>query len=278
MQNSPSVPLNNGIEIPQLGYGVYQIAPEDVRGATKAALAAGYRHIDTAAAYGNEAGVGEAIRQSGLPRNEVFITTKLRNADQGFEGALAAFETSRRALGVEVIDLYLIHWPYVLHDRYVETWKALEKLYAEGVVRAIGVSNFLEPHLDRILSEGTIVPAVNQFEIHPSFQQAALTRYSLERRIAVEAYSPLGQAKDVGDPTVRTIAAAHGKTPAQVILRWHVQHGFIVIPKTVTPHRVVENIDIFDFELSDFELQRIGGLEAGLRTSGDPATFDFSQA
>jgi 2,5-diketo-D-gluconate reductase A len=278
MQNSPSVPLNNGIEIPQLGYGVYQIAPEDVRGATKAALAAGYRHIDTAAAYGNEAGVGEAIRQSGLPRNEVFITTKLRNADQGFEGALAAFETSRRALGVEVIDLYLIHWPYVLHDRYVETWKALEKLYAEGVVRAIGVSNFLEPHLDRILSEGTIVPAVNQFEIHPSFQQAALTRYSLERRIAVEAYSPLGQAKDVGDPTVRTIAAAHGKTPAQVILRWHVQHGFIVIPKTVTPHRVAENIDIFDFELSDFELQRIGGLEAGLRTSGDPATFDFSQA
>jgi 2,5-diketo-D-gluconate reductase A len=278
MQNSPSVPLNNGIEIPQLGYGVYQIAPEDVRGATKAALAAGYRHIDTAAAYGNEAGVGEAIRQSGLPRNEVFITTKLRNADQGFEGALAAFETSRRALGVEVIDLYLIHWPYVLHDRYVETWKALEKLYAEGVVRAIGVSNFLEPHLDRILSEGTIVPAVNQFEIHPSFQQAALTRYSLERRIAVEAYSPLGQAKDVGDPTVRTIAAAHGKTPAQIILRWHVQHGFIVIPKTVTPHRVAENIDIFDFELSDFELQRIGGLEAGLRTSGDPATFDFSQA
>lgn len=278
MQNSPSVPLNNGIEIPQLGYGVYQIAPEDVRGATKAALAAGYRHIDTAAAYGNEAGVGEAIRQSGLPRNEVFITTKLRNADQGFEGALAAFETSRRALGVEVIDLYLIHWPYVLHDRYVETWKALEKLYAEGVVRAIGVSNFLEPHLDRILSEGTIVPAVNQFEIHPSFQQAALTRYSLERRIAVEAYSPLGQAKDVGDPTVRTIAAVHGKTPAQVILRWHVQQGFIVIPKTVTPHRVAENIDIFDFELSDFELQRIGGLEAGLRTSGDPATFDFPQA
>jgi diketogulonate reductase-like aldo/keto reductase len=160
----------------------------------------------------------------------------------------------------------------------VESWKALEKLYAEGVVRAIGVSNFLEPHLDRILSEGTIVPAVNQFEIHPSFQQASLSKYSLDRGIAVEAYSPLGQARDVGDPTIQTIAAAHGKTPAQIILRWHVQQGFIVIPKTVTPQRMAENIDIFDFELSDAELQRIGGLEAGLRTSGDPATFDFSQA
>jgi 2,5-diketo-D-gluconate reductase A len=275
VQNSPTVLLNNGIEIPQLGYGVYQIAPEDVRGATEAALSAGYRHIDTAAAYGNEAG---AVRQSGLPRDEVFITTKLRNADQGYESALAAFETSRRTLGVDTIDLYLIHWPYVLHDRYMETWRALEKLYAEGVVRAIGVSNFLEPHLDRILSEGTMLPAVNQFEIHPSFQQAALTKYSLDRDIAIEAYSPLGQARDVGDPTVRSIAAAHGKTPAQVILRWHVQQGFIVIPKTVTPHRVAENIDIFDFELSESELGQIGGLEAGLRTSGDPATFDFSQA
>jgi 2,5-diketo-D-gluconate reductase A len=278
VQSSPSVLLNNGIEIPQLGYGVYQIAPEDVRGATRAALAAGYRHIDTAAAYGNEAGVGEAVRESGLPREEVFITTKLRNADQGYESALAAFENSRRTLGVDVIDLYLIHWPYVLHDHYVETWRALEKLYAEGAVRAIGVSNFLEPHLDRILSEGTVVPAVNQFEIHPSFQQAALARYSLEHGIAVEAYSPLGQAKDVGDPTVQAIASAHGKTPAQVILRWHVQHGFIVIPKTVTPSRVAANIDIFDFDLDESELQQITGLEAGLRTSGDPATFDFSQA
>ena len=269
--------LNNGIEIPQLGYGVYQIAPDDVRVATLAALAAGYRHIDTAAAYGNEAGVGEAVRNSGLSRDEIFITTKLRNADQGYESGLAAFETSRRALGVDVIDLYLIHWPYVLHNRYVDTWRALEKLYAEGAVRAIGVSNFLEPHLDRILDEGTIVPAVNQFEIHPSFQQSALTAYSLERGIAVESYSPLGQAKDVDDPTVHAIAAAHGKTPAQAILRWHIQQGFIVIPKTVTPHRVSENIDICDFELSPGEMQQISGLEAGLRTSGDPATFDFSQ-
>lgn len=278
MPTSPTVVLNNGIEIPQLGYGVYQIAPEDVRGATLAAFEAGYRHIDTAAAYGNEAGVGEAIRSSGLPRDEIFITTKLRNADQGYESGLAAFETSRRALGVDVVDLYLIHWPYALHDRYVDTWRALEKLYAEGAVRAIGVSNFLEPHLDRVRDEGTIVPAVNQFEIHPSFQQSALTATSLERGIAVEAYSPLGQAKDVDDPTVRAIATSHGKTPAQAILRWHVQQGFIVIPKTVTPHRVRENIDIFDFELSAGEMQQISGLEAGLRTSGDPATFDFSQS
>lgn len=278
MPASPTLMLNNGIEIPQLGYGVYQIAPDDVRVATLAALAAGYRHIDTAAAYGNEAGVGEAIRNSGLSRDEIFITTKLRNADQGYESGLAAFETSRRALGVEVVDLYLIHWPYALHDRYVDTWRALEKLYVEGAVRAIGVSNFLEPHLDRIQEQGTIVPAVNQFEIHPSFQQSALTAYSLERGISVESYSPLGRAKDVDDPTVHAIASAHGKTPAQAILRWHIQQGFIVIPKTVTPHRVSENIDIFDFELSADEIQQISGLEAGLRTSGDPATFDFSQA
>ncbi len=278
MPTSPSITLNNGIAIPQLGYGVYQIAPDDVRQATLGALAAGYRHVDTAAAYGNEAGVGEAVKESGIPRSEIFITTKLRNADQGFESALAAFETSRRALGVEVIDLYLIHWPYVLHDRYMDSWRALEKLYAEGAVRSIGVSNFLEPQLDRVMNEGTIVPAVNQFEIHPSFQQAGLTSYSLLRGIAVEAYSPLGQAKDVGDSVVRAIAASHGATAAQVILRWHVQQGFIMIPKTVTPHRVAENIDIFDFELSPHEMEQVSGLEAGLRTSGDPATFDFSQA
>ncbi|CAN5453156.1 aldo/keto reductase [soil metagenome] len=278
MPTSPSVTLNNGIHIPQLGYGVYQIAPDDVRQATLGALAAGYRHVDTAAAYGNEAGVGEAVRESGIPRSEIFITTKLRNADQGFESALAAFETSRRALDVEVIDLYLIHWPYVLHDLYMDSWRALEKLYAEGAVRSIGVSNFLEPHLDRVLDEGTIVPAVNQFEIHPSFQQAGLASYSLGHGIAVEAYSPLGQAKDVGDPVVQSIAESHGATAAQVILRWHVQQGFIVIPKTVTPQRVAENIDIFDFELSPLEMEQVSGLEAGLRTSGDPATFDFSQA
>ncbi len=278
MQNTPSVTLNNGVRIPQLGFGVYQIAPDDTRDATLAAFAAGYRHIDTAAAYRNEEGVGLAMRDSGLPREEIFLTTKLRNADQGYETALAAFETSRRTLGVDVIDLYLIHWPYVLHDRYVETWKALEKLYADGLVRAIGVSNFLEPHLDRVLREGSVVPAVNQIELHPSFQQTGLSDTCREHGIAVESYSPLGQARDVDDPIVTAIAASHDKTPAQVILRWHMQQGFIAIPKTVTPHRVAENIDIFDFELGEQELRQISALEAGLRTSGDPAVFDFSQS
>lgn len=277
MPTSPSIALNNSVEIPQLGFGVYQISPSTVRDATLAALAAGYRHIDTAAAYANEKGVGEAVRESGLARDEIFVTTKLRNADQGYESTLRAFETSRRALGVDVIDLYLIHWPYVLHDLYVDSWKALEKLYVEGAVRAIGVSNFLKPNLDRVLAEGSVVPAVNQFELHPSFQQAELTAYSRANSIAIESYSPLGRGRDVDNSVVLAIAAAHEKTPAQIILRWHVQSGFILIPKTVTPARMAENIDIFDFALSDAEIDAISGLEAGLRTSGDPATFDFPQ-
>jgi 2,5-diketo-D-gluconate reductase A len=274
---SPLITLNNGVEIPQLGFGVYQISPETVREATLAALAAGYRHVDTAAAYANEKGVGEAVRDSGLARDEIFVTTKLRNADQGYESTLKAFETSRLALGVDVIDLYLIHWPYVLHDLYVDSWKALEKLYADGAVRAIGVSNFLKPNLDRVLTEGSIIPAVNQFELHPSFQQSELTAYSLANSIAIESYSPLGRGQDVDNAVVLAIAASHEKTPAQVILRWHVQNGFILIPKTVTPARMAENIDIFDFTLTDAEITAISGLEAGLRTSGDPATFDFPQ-
>lgn len=277
MQTSPSITLNNGVEIPQLGFGVYQITPDTVREATLAALAVGYRHIDTAAAYANEKGVGEAVRDSGLARDEIFVTTKLRNADQGYESTLAAFETSRRSLGVDVVDLYLIHWPYVLHDLYVDSWKALEKLYADGVVRAIGVSNFLKPNLDRVLAEGSVVPAVNQFELHPSFQQSELTAYSRAKSIAIESYSPLGRGQDVDNALVLDIAASHGKSPAQVILRWHVQQGFILIPKTVTPQRMAENIDIFDFSLTDAEIAAISGLEAGLRTSGDPAIFDFPQ-
>lgn len=277
MSTVPSIVLNNAVEVPQLGFGVYQIEPDEVRGATELALDAGYRHIDTAAAYANEAGVGQAVRNSGIPRDEIFITTKLRNADQGYESALAAFENSRRELGVDVIDLYLIHWPYPRHNRFVDSWKALEKLYAEGAVRAIGVSNFLEPHLDRILAEGEIVPAVNQIELHPSFQQAELTRYSAARGIAVEAYSPLGQGEDLNSAVVRRLAETHGVTPAQIILRWHLQLGHIVIPKSVAAERIQENIDVFDFSLSEQEVVLISGLESGLRTSGDPATFDFPQ-
>lgn len=277
MPKSPLITLNNGVEIPQLGFGVYQISPDTVREATLAAVDAGYRHVDTAAAYANEKGVGEAVRDCGLARDQIFITTKLRNADQGYENTLSAFETSRRSLGVEVVDLYLIHWPYVLHDLYVDSWKAMEKLYADGAVRAIGVSNFLKPNLDRVLTEGSVVPAVNQFELHPSFQQSDLTAYSRTNSIAIESYSPLGRGRDVDHAVVFAIAASHDKTPAQVILRWHVQNGFILIPKTVTPARMAENIDIFDFSLTDAEIAAISGLEAGLRTSGDPATFDFPQ-
>lgn len=277
MSTVPSIVLNNAVKVPQLGFGVYQIEPDEVRGATELALDAGYRHIDTAAAYANEAGVGQAVRNSGIPRDEIFITTKLRNADQGYESALAAFENSRRELGVDVIDLYLIHWPYPRHNRFVDSWKALEKLYAEGAVRAIGVSNFLEPHLDRILAAGEIVPAVNQIELHPSFQQAELTRYSAARGIAVEAYSPLGQGQDLNSAAVRRLAETHGVTPAQIILRWHLQLGHIVIPKSVAAERIQENIDVFDFSLSEQEVVLISGLESGLRTSGDPATFDFPQ-
>lgn len=274
---SPLVTLNNGVRIPQLGFGVYQISPVSVREATLAAVEAGYRHIDTAAAYANEKGVGQAVSDCGLARDQIFITTKLRNADQGYENTLSAFETSRRSLGVEVVDLYLIHWPYVLHDLYVDSWKAMEKLYEDGAVRAIGVSNFLKPNLDRVLTEGSVVPAVNQFELHPSFQQSDLSAYSRTNNIAIESYSPLGRGRDVDHAVVLAIAANHDKTPAQVILRWHVQNGFILIPKTVTPARMSENIDIFDFSLTDAEMAAISRLEAGLRTSGDPATFDFPQ-
>jgi 2,5-diketo-D-gluconate reductase A len=275
--HSPSIVLNNGVAIPQLGFGVYQIDPEDVRGVTERALEAGYRHIDTAAAYGNEVGVGEAVRFSGIARDEIFVTTKLRNAAQGYESTLAAFEQSRRDLGLDVIDLYLIHWPYPMHDRYVESWKAIEKLYSEGAVRAIGVSNFLQPHLDRILAECEIVPAVNQIELHPSFQQADVTAYSVERGIAIESYSPLGQGQDLTGSIVHDLAGRHGKSPAQVVLRWHLQRGFVLIPKSTTTERIKENIDVFDFSLSDDEMAAITGLEAGSRISADPATFDYPQ-
>ncbi len=277
MPHSPSIVLNNGVAIPQLGFGVYQIEPGEVRGATERALEAGYRHIDTAAAYGNEVGVGEAVRFSGIAREEIFLTTKLRNAAQGYESTLAAFEQSRRDLGVDVIDLYLIHWPYPMHDRYIESWNALEKLYSEGAVRAIGVSNFLQPHLDRILAECEIVPAVNQIELHPSFQQADLTAYSVERGIAIESYSPLGQGRDLTGSVVRDLAERHGTSPAQVVLRWHVQRGFVVIPKSTTTERIKENIDIFDFSLADDEMASITRLDAGSRIGADPATFDYPQ-
>lgn len=273
----PSVTLNNSVLIPQIGFGTYQIEPDDTRAATEFALEAGYRHIDTAAAYGNEAGVGEAVRACAIPREELFITTKLRNADQGYETTLRAFEQSRRNLGVETIDLYLIHWPYPRHGLFVESWLAIERLYADGAVRAIGVSNFLPDHLEGILAEGTVVPAINQIELHPTFQQTSLSDFTIQHGIAVEAYSPLGQGLDLDNRAVRAIAESHGVTPAQVVLRWHLQRGFIAIPKSTTPARILANLDILGFSLDVSEMALVTALESGNRTSGDPATFDFSQ-
>lgn len=277
MPKMPSVTLNNLVEVPQLGFGVFQIPPEEVRAATDLAIGAGYRHIDTAAAYGNEAGVGRAVRESQVPRDEIFVTTKLRNADQGYDSTLAAFASSRHELGLDVIDLYLIHWPYPRHNLFEESWRAMEKLYAVGAVRAIGVSNFLPAHLDRLAASGAIVPAVNQIELHPSFQQADLVKYSTARGIAMESYSPLGQGRDLASPVIQEVAAAHGKSVAQVILRWHLQQGFVVIPKSVSVNRMAENIDVLDFELSPGEIGAISRLESGARIGGDPAVFDSPQ-
>lgn len=269
----PLVTLGNGVQVPQVGYGVFQVPPEETQRWVEEALEAGYRHIDTAAGYHNEEGVGAALRAVGLPREEVFVTTKLRNGEHGHDEALAAFEASRRALRLDVVDLYLIHWPMPATDRYVETWRALEKLYAEGAARAIGVSNFLPEHLDRLLAETDVVPAVNQVEVHPGFQQRDVSAASAAAGIAVEAYSPLGRGSALGKPAVTRIAEELSVTPAQVVLRWHVQRGRIVIPKSVTAERVRSNIDLFGFELDEDQLAAIDALDAGERTGADPRTL-----
>jgi 2,5-diketo-D-gluconate reductase A len=277
MTDSGTVILNNGIGIPQLGFGVFQIPPDDAQRVVEEALVVGYRHIDTAAAYNNEAGVGAAIKASGLPRDEIFVTTKLRNGNQGYDQAFEAYAESCRRLGLEYVDLYLIHWPYPVADQYVASWRALERLYSDGRVRAIGVSNFLLEHLDRLADETDVVPAVNQIELHPTFQQRSLTEVCRQRSIAVEAYSPLGQGADLGDPALISIANHHGKTPAQVILRWHLQRGHIVIPKSSTPERIKSNTEIFRFVLTAGEMNTISALDSGQRIGGDPMTFALSQ-
>lgn len=271
----PELTLNNGVTIPQLGFGVFQIPPEETRVAVSEALATGYRHIDTAAAYRNESGVGAAIADSGLAREELFITTKLRNGEHG--SARAAFEASRKALGLDWIDLYLIHWPVPSQGLFTEAWKELESLYAQGLVRAIGVSNFLEPHMDELLGATTVVPAVNQIELHPSFQQSALATKSRNHGIAVEAYSPLGQGRDLTSGVLADLAQTHNATPAQIVLAWHLGTGNIVIPKTVTPARMAENLAAAKIKLSDAELALISGLEAGDRIGADPAVAAFTQ-
>jgi diketogulonate reductase-like aldo/keto reductase len=274
MSPVPSLTLNNGVTIPQLGFGVFLIPPAETAAATTTALDAGYRLIDTAQGYRNEQGVGEAIARSAVPRDQVFITTKLVNGQHGYDRTLAAFEDSMERLGIDVLDLFLIHWPLPMFDRYVETWRAFEQLLADGRVRSIGVSNFEIEHLERLADETEITPALNQIELHPRFPQTELRAYHDSHGILTEAWGPLGQSRGLlEDATVREVAAKHQRTPAQVVLRWHTQLGNVVIPKSVTPERVRENIDVFDFALDHADMDAFAGLDMGLRLGPHPNEF-----
>jgi 2,5-diketo-D-gluconate reductase A len=271
----PTTTLNNGVQIPVLGFGVFQIPPDETAAAVTSALDSGYRLVDTAAGYGNERGVGEAVRRSGIPRDEIFVTTKLANSDHGYDNAMRAFDTSLSELGFETVDLYLVHWPLPAHDLYVETWQALQKLAEDGRARAIGVSNFTPDHLQRLLDEADVVPAVNQVELHPYLQQADLRAFDARHDIATEAWSPLGQGKSLlDDPRLVAVADRVQRTTAQVVLRWHLQLGNVVIPKSVTPERIAANIDVFDFTLTDDDMSTISALETGERMGPDPDTFN----
>ena len=269
----PALPLRGGTEIPQLGFGVFLVPPEDTVDVVTRALRTGYRHIDTAAAYGNEAEVGQAVRASGLDRDEVFVTTKCWNHDHGYEAAKQAFRASLDRLELDYVDLYLVHWPVPSRDRYVETWRAFTELQDDGLARAIGVSNFQPAHLRRIIDETGVTPVVNQVELHPLFQQTGLRREHEELGIVTEAWSPLAQGQVLDDPTVNEIGDSHGKTTGQVVIRWHLQLGNVVIPKSVTPERIEENIDVFDFHLTDGEMEAVEALDSGERIGPDPDTF-----
>ena len=271
--NVPLITLQDDTEIPQLGFGVFQIPPQETVEAVSRALQTGYRHIDTAAAYGNEAEVGAAIRDSGLKRDEVFITTKCFNNDHGFEEARRALNRSLERLGFDQVDLYLIHWPVPSRDRYVDTWRAFIESQRAGLVRSIGVSNFQPDQLQRLIDETGVTPSVNQVELHPRLQQSDLRQVHASLGIATEAWSPLAQGAVLDDPTVTEIAQAHERTPGQIVLRWHLQLGNIVIPKSVTPARIKENFELFDFELSSEEMRQIEALDRHERTGPDPDTF-----
>jgi diketogulonate reductase-like aldo/keto reductase len=273
----PLITLNNSVKIPQLGLGVWQIDDgEEVKLAVKTALDAGYRLIDTAAVYGNEKGVGEAILESDVPREELFVTTKLWNSDQGASRVRAAFESSLQKLGLDYIDLYLIHWPVPAKELYVETWKEIERLHNEGKIRAIGVSNFLPVHLDKLLAEASITPAINQIELHPYYPQRVLQKYCRSHHIQIEAWSPIGGSRGslLTNKILAQIAQKYDKSPAQIVLRWHIQNGFIAIPKSVNADRIKQNIDIFDFELSADDMASIDSLENGMRQGPNPATMN----
>lgn len=271
--DAPTVGLHNGIKIPQIGLGVWKAQDGDeVENAVSFALEQGYRLIDTAAIYGNETGVGRAIRHSAIPREELFVTTKVWNSDQGYDATLKAFEASADRLKLDIIDMYLIHWPMPEVAKFVETWKALEHLYEDGRVRAIGVSNFREKDLQRLIDEGLTVPTVNQVELHPMLTQQPLRQFCDAYGIKVESWSPLMQGGEILEhPTIKSIAEKYGKTAAQVVLRWHIDNELIVIPKSVTPQRIKENIDIFDFRLNAEELALIDDMNREKRIGPDPS-------
>jgi 2,5-diketo-D-gluconate reductase A len=270
------ITLNNGVEIPQLGFGVFQIKPEDTTEATLAALEVGYRHIDTAEMYGNEKEVGEAIRRSGIPRDQIFVTSKLNNGFHARDAALKAFDGTLEALGFDRLDLFLVHWPLPGIDvDYVETWQAMEEIYAGGRCRAIGVSNFKEHHLRRLFGSAEVRPAVNQIEIHPYLAQDDLRAFDADHQIVTEAWSPIAQGKVLDDPAIVAVAERLGRTPAQVVLRWHVQRGDVVFPKSVNRARMEENFALFDFELGEEDMATLTDLDRGQRTGPDPDSFNY---
>jgi 2,5-diketo-D-gluconate reductase A len=273
---TPAITLNNGITIPQLGFGVFQIPPPETERLTLAALEAGYRHIDTAEMYGNEAEVGQAVRASKIDRGDIFVTSKLNNGFHDPERAISAFRGTMEALDVGYVDLFLIHWPLPTSDvDYLDTWKALETLLEGGDVRAIGVSNFHIAHLQRLLEGGSVVPAVNQIELHPYLAQNELREFDRAHGIATEAWSPIARGKVLSDPAVVAIAAEVDRSPAQVVLRWHLQRGEIIIPKSVTPSRIAENFALFDFELTDGQMARIAQLDRDGRIGPNPEEFSY---
>ena len=276
MSAVPSLAMNNGIQIPQLGFGVFLIPPEETEKAVSEALSAGYRLIDTAQGYRNEEGVGAAISSPGIQRDELFITTKLTNSEHGYDKALRAFDESMNKLGLDVLDLFLIHWPLPMFDQYVETWRAFERLLSDGRVLSIGVSNFEIAHLERLLAETDVTPAVNQVELHPEFPQEELREFHAAHGIRTESWGPLGQGKGLlENPHILDVARRKARTPGQVVLRWHIQLGNVVIPKSVNPDRIRENIDIFDFELDEADMQEIEEVRTGRRLGADPNHFDM---
>jgi 2,5-diketo-D-gluconate reductase A len=275
MADMPIITFNDGNSIPQLGFGVWQVGNDEAVSVVGEAIRAGYRAIDTAQGYGNEEGVGKAIAASGLGRDEIFITSKLTNSQHGYDKTLTAFMGTLGKLGVDWIDLFLIHWPVPAQDKYAETWKAFVQLQKDGRIKSIGVSNFLPEHLERIIGETGVTPAVNQIELHPEFQQRDAREFHQQHNIAIESYSPLGRGKLLGNTVIGEIARKHGRSPAQTILRWHLQEGLIVIPKSVTPQRIADNIAVFDFELDADDLKRIASLDRGNGKMGsNPATMN----